>query len=180
MADSLASPVIVLHVCEGICLRYPLAEPCATSGYLRAESRNCTDPSCCKDGVMYPQFRCSPPVTANTPARMIISSFAAGGDGGGAAECDGNFYTDDQMVVSMSTGWYDGGGRCHSNITIDANGRSVSAMVVDECDSVNGCVPDENFQPPCANNVIVASPLVWRALAIPDAVGDYNVTWSDA
>ncbi|RRT60838.1 hypothetical protein B296_00022853 [Ensete ventricosum] len=127
-----------------VCVRYAL-ETCTASGYLRGKSSNCSDPDCCKDGAMYPQYRCSPPVTADTTASMTIVTFAAGGDG--------QYHSDDQMLVSLSTGWYDGGSRCNKNITINANGRSVLAMVVDECDSVYGCEAEQNFQPPCGNNV---------------------------
>ncbi|CAL9089215.1 unnamed protein product [Musa textilis] len=175
MASSLASLVVFLHVCDGSCLRYPL-ETCTASGYLRGKSSNCSDPDCCKAGAMYPQHRCSPPVTADTTAHMTIVSFAAGGDGGGAAACDGQYHSDDQMLVSLSTGWYDDGSRCNKNITVNANGRSVLAMVVDECDSVYGCEAEQNFQPPCGNNIISASPAVWKALAIPEArIGYYDV-----
>ncbi|CAL9165139.1 unnamed protein product, partial [Musa hybrid cultivar] len=140
---SMASLAIVLHVCAGnYCSRYPLTEPpCTPSGYVRGNSRNCTtqDPSdCCKEGELYPQYQCSPPVTGDTPAHMTIASFAKGGDGGGPAECDGRYHSDDQMLASLSTGWYDDGSRCNRSIRISGNGRSVLAKVVDECDSVYG------------------------------------------
>ncbi|CAL9758014.1 unnamed protein product [Musa acuminata subsp. burmannicoides] len=157
--------------------------PCTPSGYVRGNSRNCTtqDPSdCCKEGELYPQYQCSPPVTGDTPAHMTIASFAQGGDGGGPAECDGRYHSDDQMLASLSTGWYDDGSRCNRSIRISGNGRSVLAKVVDECDSVYGCEADQSY-PPCSNNAIVASPAVRTALAITEAqVGDYDVTWSDA
>ncbi|CAL9077522.1 unnamed protein product, partial [Musa acuminata var. zebrina] len=93
---------------------------------------------------------------------------------------DGCYHGDDQMLASLSTGWYDDGSRCNRSIRIRGNGRSVLAKVVDECDSVYGCEADQSY-PPCSNNVIVASPAVRTALAIPEAqVGDYDVTWSDA
>jgi hypothetical protein len=45
---------------------------CRASGYLPGRSGNCeksnNDPDCCEDGKMYPQYRCSPPVTASTKA----------------------------------------------------------------------------------------------------------------
>ncbi|THU74481.1 hypothetical protein C4D60_Mb04t33840 [Musa balbisiana] len=185
MESSMASLAIVLHVCAGnYCSRYPLTEPpCTPSGYVRGNSRNCTSQDssdCCKEGELYPQYQCSPPVTGDTPAHMTIASFAKGGDGGGPAECDGRYHSDDQMLASLSTGWYDDGSRCNRSIRISGNGRSVLAKVVDECDSVYGCEADQSY-PPCPNNVIVASPAVWTALAIPEAqVGDYDVTWSDA
>lgn len=73
------------------------------------------------------------------------------------------------------------GGRCLSNITISANGRSVNAMVVDECDSTMGCDKDHDYQPPCANNIVDASRAAWKALGVPeDNWGKLNITWSDA
>lgn len=58
---------------------------------------------------------------------------------------------------------------CLKKITINANGRSVEAMVVDEYDS------------PCRNNIIDASKAVWKALGVPkDNWGDLDITWSDA
>ncbi|GKG09711.1 putative ripening-related protein 1, partial [Tanacetum coccineum] len=35
-------------------------------------------------------------------------------------------------TTTRITGWYNGGDRCHKYITINGNGRSVKAMVVDE------------------------------------------------
>jgi len=112
---------------------------------------------------------------------MTVSSFAKGGDGGGPPECDKIYHSDeDEMVVALSTGWYDQGSRCLKNIRINANEKSVLSKVVDECDSVNGCDMDYDFQPQCRNNVVDASPAVWKALRIRKAKGDYVITWSDA
>ena len=111
---------------------------------------------------------------------MTVNSFAKGGDGGGPPECDKIYRSDDEMVVALSTGWYDHGSRCLKNIRITANGRSAVAKVVDECDSVNGCDTKHDFQPPCRNNIVDASPAVWKALGIPKAKGDYVITWSEA
>ncbi|KAM0949664.1 putative RlpA-like domain superfamily, kiwellin [Dioscorea sansibarensis] len=161
-----------------------LVGACHASGYLPGKTRHCNtehDSECCEAGKRYPQYHCSPPITDNTPATMTINSFAKGGDGGGPSECDNKYHSDNEMVVALSTGWYNGGGRCHKNIRINANGQSVLAKVVDECDSVHGCDSDHDFQPPCPNNIVDASPAVWKALGIPDSdVGDYAVTWSDA
>ena len=65
---------------------------------------------------------------------MTINSFAQGGDGGGPSECYNEYHSDDELVVALSTGWYNGGSRCLNNIRINANARSVLAKVVDECD----------------------------------------------
>ncbi|KAJ8513435.1 hypothetical protein OPV22_003869 [Ensete ventricosum] len=131
-----------------VCVRYAL-ETCTASGYLRGKSSNCSDPDCCKDGAMYPQYRCSPPVTADTTASMTIVTFAASGDG--------QYHSDDQMLVSLSTGWYDGGSRCNKNITINANELPAAVR--------------RQRLPRCGR----------KALAIPEAqIGYYDVTWSDA
>jgi hypothetical protein len=60
-----------------------------------------------------------------------------------------------------------------------SNGRSVLAKVVDECDSVNGCDKEHNFEPPCPPNVVDGSPAVWKALGLDDGFGEVKVTWSD-
>nr|CAD1840446.1 unnamed protein product [Ananas comosus var. bracteatus] len=63
-----------------------IAGSCRASGYLPGKSGNCNRENysdCCEDGKKYPQYRCSPPVTAETPATMTLNSFAKGGDGGG-------------------------------------------------------------------------------------------------
>ncbi|KAK7389980.1 hypothetical protein VNO78_25277 [Psophocarpus tetragonolobus] len=52
------------------------------------------------------------------------------------------------LIVALSTGWFHNRKRCHYNITILGNGRRVSAMVVDECDSRRGCDAEHDFQPP--------------------------------
>ncbi|RWW25492.1 hypothetical protein BHE74_00054397 [Ensete ventricosum] len=168
-----------------VCFRYSLTEPpCTASGYLRGKSHSCNTENysdCCKDGEMYPQYQCSPPVTSSTPAQMMIVSFAINGDGGGPGACNGQYHNDTEMAVALSTGWFDGGSRCNRNIRISANGRSVLAKVVDECSSVDGCKAEQNYTPPCPNNVVNASPAVWDAMGIPELQrGDYTVTWSDA
>ena len=64
-------------------------------------------------------------------------------------------------------------------IKISANGNSVYAKVVDECDSVEGCDEDHNFEPPCDNNIVDASPAVWDALGLDQNVGMVDITWSE-
>ncbi|EHA8587972.1 Ripening-related protein 2 [Cocos nucifera] len=169
----------------GTCFRFTShAETCSPSGELAGKAGNCNtenNSECCQAGQKYPQYRCSPTVTGATSARMTINSFEKDGDGGGPSECDGNYHRNDESVVALSTGWYNGGSRCGKNIKITANGNSVLAKVVDECDSVNGCDAEHDFQPPCHNNIVDASQAVWKALKIPDSqIGDYEITWSDA
>ncbi|XBI69886.1 hypothetical protein VPH35_064509 [Triticum aestivum] len=136
---------------------------------------------CCVSGHRYPQFKCSPPVSAKTPAILTLNSFAAGGDGGGKSFCDNKFHPDTARVVALSSGWLrlDGTRRCNKMIRINGNGRSVLAKVVDECDSVNGCDAEHNFEPPCPNNAVDGSPAVWKALGLKESIGEFKVTWSD-
>jgi hypothetical protein len=84
-------------------------------------------------------------------------------------------------VVALSTGWYNHGNRCLNFINIHGNGKSVKAMVVDECDSTMGCDSDHDYQPPCANNIVDASKAVWKALGVPESDwGGMDIYWSDA
>ncbi|KAF4348700.1 hypothetical protein F8388_013771 [Cannabis sativa] len=109
-----------------------------------------------------------------TKAVLTINSFEKGGDGGGPSECDNNYHSDDTPVVALSTGWFNNMQRCLQNITIYGNGRSVSAMVVDECDSTAGCDADHDYQPPCPNNIVDASKAVWKALGVSKATESFN------
>ncbi|KAK8965227.1 putative ripening-related protein 2 [Platanthera guangdongensis] len=185
MAKALFLVFVLASLDLSFCMRYtPLLGQCGPSGYLHGRTENCNRENhynCCKGGQEYPQYHCSPEITGETHATMTINSFAKGGDGGGPSECDGNYHNDEEKVVALSTGWYNHGSRCLKHIRINANGRSVLAKVVDECDSVNGCDYSHKFQPPCPNNIVDASPAVWKALQIPkDNIGDYQITWSMA
>ncbi|XBH70356.1 putative ripening-related protein 2 [Aegilops tauschii subsp. strangulata] len=153
---------------------------CGPSGTLRpTQSHPCQD--CCKPRQAYPTYSCSPPVSSSTRAVMTLNDFGEGGDGGDPSECDGAFHRSLERVVALSTGWYSGGSRCGKSIRVRANGRSVLAKVVDECDTVNGCDREHAFQPPCRNNVVDASRAVWDALSITgEEVGECNITWSAA
>ncbi|TQD97627.1 hypothetical protein C1H46_016734 [Malus baccata] len=96
-----------------------------------------------------------------------------------------NVTTNTTMTTSLLwhcpvDGIINNGGRCLHHITISANGRSVVAMVVDECDSTEGCDADHGYQPPCPNNIVDASKAVWDALGVPkDNWGGLDITWSD-
>ncbi|XP_039827142.1 putative ripening-related protein 5 [Panicum virgatum] len=158
------------------------SDVCRASGYLPGQSGNCeksNDPDCCEDGKMYPQYRCSPPVTASTKAVLTLNSFEKGKDGGGPSECDNAYHSDEEKVVALSTGWFSNMARCGHRIKISANGNSVYAKVVDECDSVHGCDDEHNFEPPCDNNIVDASPAVWDALGLDQSVGMVDITWSE-
>ncbi|XP_010910199.1 kiwellin-1-like [Elaeis guineensis] len=167
------------------CFRFTsLAKACKPTGYLRGKAGKCNTKNqseCCKAEEKYPQYRCSPPVTEATHATMTINSFEEDGDGGGPSECDGKYHSDKKRIVALSTGWYKNGSRCGKKIRIHANGKSVLAKVVDECDSVNGCDTAHDFQPPCDNNIVDASRAVWKALKIPRSqIGNYSIAWTDA
>lgn len=120
-------------------------------------------------------------MSGSTNALLTLNSFEAGGDGGAESACDNQFHDDSTPVVALSTGWYSGGSRCLNYININANGRSVRAMVVDMCDSTMGCDSDHAYQPPCRNNIVDGSRAVWEALGISeDNWGELDITWSDA
>jgi hypothetical protein len=56
----------------------------------------------------------------------------------------------------------------------------VYGKVVDECDAVYGCDDEHNYEPPCQNNIVDASPAVWNALGLDQNVGELAITWSDS
>ncbi|RCV42365.1 hypothetical protein SETIT_9G211000v2 [Setaria italica] len=162
-----------------------LLQSCQPNGSIRGKSGSCNpenDSVCCEDGKRYTTFACSPPVvTTGTRATLTLNSFADHGDGGGAASCTGTFFGDGERVVALSTGWFGRGSRCRRSVVIRAsNGRSVTAKVVDECDSMHGCDDEHNFEPPCDNNIVDGSPAVWKALGLKTDDGRVPVTWSDA
>ena len=141
------------------------------------------DSKCCKEGMSYDTYTCSPPVSSSTPAILTLNSFQEGGDGGNESKCDNQFHPNDTPVVALSTGWFNNKERCSNSITINGNGKSVQAMVVDECDSTMGCDAEHAYQPPCANNTVDASKAVWVALGVPEESDDWGkleITCSDA
>ncbi|KAL5720179.1 hypothetical protein ACHQM5_012867 [Ranunculus cassubicifolius] len=130
---------------------------------------------------IYPTYTCSPNVTASTRAILNYNDFSEGGDGGSPSECDESYHEKNERVVSLSTGWYAGGSRCGKMITITAsNGRTSTAMVVDECDSRKGCDREHAGQPPCDNNIVNGSDAVWADLGLDIDVGEVIITWSMA
>ena len=160
---------------------------CHPSGKIRGkkpppgECNQGNDSDCCKEGKLYTTYKCSPTVSSHTKAYLTLNGFEKDEDGGAPSECDNQYHSDDTPVVALSTGWYNKGSRCLNNITITANGRSVVAMVVDECDSTMGCDSDHDYQPPCANNIVDASRAVWKALGVPrDQWGGLDITWTNA
>ncbi|KAF9595494.1 hypothetical protein IFM89_000582 [Coptis chinensis] len=128
------------------------------------------------EGELYTIYTRSPPVSSPTNELLTLNIFHEGGDGGGPSECDNEYRSDDNLVVALSTGWFNHESRCNKSITISANGHNVVAMVVDECDSTMGCDSDHGYRPPCRNNIVDASRAVWEPLGVPGN----NRGWSDA
>ncbi|XBH73253.1 hypothetical protein VPH35_100376 [Triticum aestivum] len=127
------------------------------------------------------QIRCSPPVSADTPAILTLNSFARGRDGAGKSFCDNRFHKDTELMVALSTGWLrlDSKRRCNKFIRVNGNGHAMLAKVVDECDSVYGCDAEHNFKTPCPYNDVDASPAIWKALGLKEEIGVFKITWSD-
>ncbi|KAJ0113202.1 hypothetical protein Patl1_01195 [Pistacia atlantica] len=162
-------------------------QTCTPSGKIRGRKPppgQCVednDSLCCVPGRLYTTYRCSPAVTNRTKATLTLNSFEKGGDGGAPSECDNQYHSNDKPVVALSTGWYNKGSRCLNYINIYSSGKSVRAMVVDECDSSMGCDKDHDYQPPCGHNIVDASQAVWKALGVPrNQWGEIDVYWSDA
>lgn len=124
------------------------ANTCKPSGKIKGKKppkdqcNRSNDSDCCEDGKYYNIYKCSPPASGRTKAVLTINGFEKGADGGGPSECDGKYHSDDTPIVALSTGWFNNMKRCFKNVTIYANGKSVTAMVVDECDSTMGCDKD--------------------------------------
>ncbi|KAF3449394.1 hypothetical protein FNV43_RR10123 [Rhamnella rubrinervis] len=163
------------------------AQTCKPSGKIRGKTPppgQCNrdhDSDCCKQGDVYTTYKCSPRVSGRTKATLTLNGFEKGADGGAPSECDNQYHSDNTPVVALSTGWFNNMKRCLHNITIFGNGRSVNAMVVDECDSTMGCDSDHDYQPPCRNNIVDASKAVWKALKVPeDNWGELDIYWTDA
>ncbi|XVF04746.1 hypothetical protein REPUB_Repub05bG0111700 [Reevesia pubescens] len=158
-------PDVGTHICHGA--SSPPPGNCRPTGSLQC------------NGNSYPTYTCSPPITSSTKARLTNNDFSKDGDGGGPSECDGHYHENSELIVALSTGWYNGGSRCGKLIRITAsNGRSVTAKVVDECDSMLGCDKEHAYQPPCRNNIVDGSDAVWSALGLDKDVGIVDVTWS--
>jgi len=161
----------------------PVSDICESTGFLTGISGPCTNgASCCQNGAQYETFTCSPPVTSATKAKFTINGFGEGQSGGFQASCTGQYHSNSELIVALSTGWFENRFRCGKFIKISANGKTVNAKVVDECDSRNGCDAMHDFQLPCKNNIVDGSSAVWAALGIPEnssLYGYMDVTWSD-
>ncbi|XP_048141622.1 kiwellin-1-like [Rhodamnia argentea] len=157
MKKQVSSRSVVLVLILILCLAsaYPSveAQSCKPSGRIRGRKPppgQCNtedDSDCCREGRVYTTYRCSPPTSRQTKATLTLNSFEKGGDGGAPSEYDNKLHSDDTLVVALSTGWFNHRSRCLKHITIYGNGRSVKAMVVDECDSTEGCDAGHDYQP---------------------------------
>ncbi|KAF5464236.1 hypothetical protein F2P56_014328 [Juglans regia] len=163
------------------------AQTCKLSGKIKGKKTphgqysKDNDSDCCVHGKSYTIYKCSPPVSSHTKAKLTINSFEKGGDGGRPSECDNKYHSNNTPVVALSRGWFNNKKRCLSYITIHGNVRSVKTKVVDECDSTMGCDPNHAYQPPCPNNIIDGSKAVWKALGVPKSDwGELDIYWSDA
>ena len=72
------------------------AATCHVSGFIHGKGRNCDRETgldkCCIAGKRYPQFRCSPPVSAKTPAILTFNRFENGEDATRITSCDMRFH----------------------------------------------------------------------------------------
>ncbi|XWS77059.1 hypothetical protein CRYUN_Cryun01aG0230000 [Craigia yunnanensis] len=145
------------------------------------EACNTEDSSaCCAEGEIYNIYDCSPHVSSRTKANLTLKSFDRGGNSGGPSECDNQRHSD-ELVVALSTGWFDNGNRCNRYINISGNGKNVTAKVVDQCDSRMGCDSAHKYEPPCGNSIVRASKAVWYALGVPQSQWSrLGIHWSDA
>ncbi|CAI9103078.1 OLC1v1001510C1 [Oldenlandia corymbosa var. corymbosa] len=165
-------PDVGTHICSGS------TSPSPPSGSSPSPSGTCLPSgSFTCNGQTKSTYTCSPQVTGSTPATFTLNDFGPDGDGGAPSECDESFHDNSERVVALSTGWYANGARCGMMIRITAgNGRSTTAKVVDECDSMHGCDEEHAFQPPCDNNIVDGSDAVWKALGLNENLGRVPVT----
>ncbi|XP_031503031.1 kiwellin-like [Nymphaea colorata] len=161
-------PDVGAHICSGAGSASKDDDNCSPNGSME-----------CK-GESYATYTCSPPVFASTEAIFTHNDFSEGGDGGWPSKCDGKYHNNSEPVVALSTGWFNDRPLCFKMISITYDGRSTTAKVVDECDSMRGCDDEHAGQPPCRNNIVDGSIAVWDALGLdPDATTDnVYVTWS--
>ncbi|KAK9280558.1 hypothetical protein L1049_014251 [Liquidambar formosana] len=162
-------PDIGTHICDRGGSSPTPSDNCQPSGALTC------------GGTSYSTYDCSPTITSSTPGKLTNNDFSEGGDGGGPSKCDESYHDNTDLIVALSTGWYDGGSRCGKMIRITAsNGNSVTAKVVDECDSMHGCDEEHAGQPPCKNNIVDGSDAVWSGLELDKDIGVVDITWSMA
>ncbi|XP_047052125.1 putative ripening-related protein 7 [Lolium rigidum] len=102
----------------------------------------------------------------NVPAVMTLNGFQQGEGGGGPAACDGQYHSDEEFIVSLSSEWFDGGARCGRLINIQGpSNLHILATVVDEC---RDC-----------DNEVGASAHIWRDFNLDPSVGEVSISFSD-
>ncbi|KAJ6942403.1 LOW QUALITY PROTEIN: AT-hook motif nuclear-localized protein 5-like [Populus alba x Populus x berolinensis] len=162
------------------------AQKCKPSGKERSPENECNQDNgaeCCERRKILHHLQVFAIRVRAYKGNFNNKQFEEGGDGGGPSECDGRYQDDGTPVVALSTGWFGNKKRCSHHITINGNGRSVKALVVDHCDSTMGCDGEHGYQPPCPNNIVDASKAVWKALGVNEKDKEWgwmDVTWSDA
>ncbi|PWA77365.1 Barwin-like endoglucanase [Artemisia annua] len=76
--------------------------------------------------------------SGTTDAIMTVCSIEKGRDGGTPSECDGQYHSNTDPIVALSTQWYNNGQRCFNYINIYYKDNSVRSMELNECDSNSG------------------------------------------
>ncbi|CAN1157438.1 Putative ripening-related protein 7 [Linum perenne] len=113
-------------------------------------------------------------IEGSTKATLTLNGFQKGESGGEPSECDGQYHSDDDSIVALSTDWYNHGEMCFKCIQItraDGGQGTTKATVVDECDSKNGG---------CADDIVDGSKAVWKNLGFQESdpkYGEIKVTW---
>ncbi|MBA0635108.1 hypothetical protein Godav_024808, partial [Gossypium davidsonii] len=64
------------------------------------------DSDCCKEGKFYNTYTCSPLVSSHTKEILTLNGFGPKEDSGGPCECDNNCHKDSELIVALSTGWF--------------------------------------------------------------------------
>ncbi|KAJ8766193.1 hypothetical protein K2173_021710 [Erythroxylum novogranatense] len=107
----------------------------------------------------------------NMKATLTVRDFGGIGIGRKSRKCEGTYSTNFGYFVAMPSKWFENKKRCNKVVEIKRNGRTVTAEVVDECESDSEC-PNKNS--------IGASVAVWGALNIAGNIhAAVDVTWSD-
>jgi len=88
----------------------------------------------------YHTYKCLPSVSSCIKSYLTLNIFKKGRDGNDPPTCDNEYYSDDTMVVSLSTGWFNTKRRCLQNITISGIGQSAVEIVVGGCNSSKGVI----------------------------------------
>ncbi|KAE8660809.1 hypothetical protein F3Y22_tig00116951pilonHSYRG00883 [Hibiscus syriacus] len=101
---------------------------CKPSGKIRGpkppKACNHQGSECCKQGELYDIYKCSPPVPNRTKAILMLLNFG-NEDSHGPSECDDKFHSDKELVVDLSTGWFNKKKRSSHLVKIYGNGKSL-------------------------------------------------------